>query len=187
MPSPIAHSLVALAVAEATRPRGDRTVGWRWPLALIAIASAADVDFVTGAFGGGPYFSHHGVTHGFAAAAAAGIIASAIALAARSKRPARVGLIVALTYASHVVLDFFAGDTGVPTDMPIFWPIATDTWLTAPFQIFTAIEHDGTLAGLPAVMVRPDTLSAMAREAMLMGPVLGVVMWLKRRTRRRAS
>ena len=185
MPSPVAHSLVALAIAEATRPRGEGAASWRWPLALIAIASAADVDFVTGAFGGGLYLSHHGVTHGFAAATAAGVIASAIALAARSKRPARIGLIVALTYASHVVLDFFAGDTGVPTDMPIFWPIATDTWLTAPVQVFAAIEHDGTLAGMPAVIVRPDTLAAMAREAILMGPVLGAVMWLKRRTRRR--
>jgi hypothetical protein len=33
-------------------------------------------------------------------------------------------------------------------------------------------------------MVRPDTLAAMAREALLMGPVLGAVMWLRRRTKR---
>ena len=162
-------------------------MGWRWPLAVIAAASAADVDFITGAIWGGLYFSHHGVTHGFAAATAAGLAAWTISHAARWERPVRIGVLVALAYASHVVLDFFAGDPGVPTDMPILWPLVTDTRLAAPFQIFTAIEHDDTISGLPAVMVRPDTLAAMAREALLMGPVLGAVMWLRRRARRLAS
>lgn len=187
MPSPVAHSLVALAILETTRPPGERAVGWRWPLAVVAAAAAADVDFLTGDIWGGPYFSHHGVTHGFAAAAAAGIVSCAIARASRLERPIRIGLIVALAYASHVVLDFFAGDPGTPTDMPVFWPLATATWLAAPFQVFVPIEHDGTISGLPAVMVRPDTLAAMAREALLMGPVLGAVMWLRRRTKRRTS
>ena len=67
MPTPLAHSGFALALAFAAAP--GKLPAPRTTLALIFLANAADLDFVPGILTGQPVAYHHGVSHSFLFAA----------------------------------------------------------------------------------------------------------------------
>jgi membrane-bound metal-dependent hydrolase YbcI (DUF457 family) len=155
--------------------------------AFVAAANAADLDFFTGPITSNFLFYHHGITHSLIAAAVAGLLAAIIAWPAAALSPLRVGVLVGLAYASHVLMDFVAFTPSEPTDMPILWPVAADIGLTTPIQVFASIQHGGTLSSLPAVVTRAATLWAVAREVVVMGCVWLIAAWLAGRGSRAAG
>ena len=170
--------LAGLAIAHVARTRGWIPAHWGLIAACVAAANAADLDFLTGSIDGGFLFYHHGITHSLIAAIAAGLVAASIAWRAADLSSFRVGLLVGLAYASHVLLDFVAFTPSEPTDMPIFWPVAADIGWATPIQVFASIQHGGTLSSLPGVVTRADTLWAIAREVAVMGCVWLIAAWL---------
>src|SRR5262245_354822 len=103
MPTPLGHSLAAIAVQFAGR---NRKLGPAWPslLLLVALANLADIDFLAGYLVGHPGVYHWGPTHSLAAAVSIGSITGAFIGSVTGRYAAGVALATA-AYGSHILLD----------------------------------------------------------------------------------
>ena len=180
MPSPIGHTLAGLAIAHAGRTRGWIPRHWAWVVALVAVANLADVDFATGYLAPGRLrymFTHHGLTHGFAAALVVGLAGALVASYARAGRAAAAGLLIGLVYASHVAMDFSAGEVGLETDMPLFWPLF-DTGPSTPVRVFAEFHYNdraNSIAAFVLSMCRWDNLIVIAQEIVVIAGLVALV------------
>ena len=129
MPLPLLHAAAGYAVYHATK---KETHDWKMAAACIALANAADLDFIPGILVGNPNLFHHSCTHSFTAAAAIGLAAAAWSWLSKKNEVLRNSLIAFFAYASHVALDFLFDH---PTVMPLFWPV-TPGRLMARLQAF---------------------------------------------------
>ena len=153
MPSPIGHALAGVAAAWTVDLfPGDRV--WRtapasasWfkragnglTLSCAALGAAPDLDLL--------FSTHRTGTHSLAAVVFVGLIAAV--LAANAGRPvARVALMCASAYATHLLLDWLGADTYPPFGIQAFWPFSHEWFIsgtdlfrqTARQQVFTS-EH----------------------------------------------
>jgi len=179
MPSPVGHSILALIVTGLYRPPDGRK---RWWLALVIFAGcAADLDFLPGILMGDPNRFHHGPSHSITAA-----LAFAIAVAVLGRRLPRRWIVLSFViYLSHLLGDWLAADTGAPFGIPLLWPFSS-AYFTSPVPIFSYFDHGGTGAGLASVidqLFSLHNLLAIGLEIAVLGPVL----WLVTRYRRRRS
>src|SRR5947207_9945889 len=127
MPSPVGHTLAGVAVAwAADLVPGDRS--WRaapptdsWyrragngvTLACALIAALPDLDLL--------FATHRAFTHSVGAVMFVAVGAAIVAR--RIRRPvARVALMCAAAYASHLVLDWLAVDLYPPPGLRALWP-----------------------------------------------------------------
>ena len=182
MPSPIGHALAGIAVAwTADLIPGDR--GWRtapaaapWylragdglTLLCTGLGAAPDLDLLFGA--------HRTVTHSIGAVLFVGLSA---ALGARLwtayRAPiARVALMCAAAYASHLFLDWLGIDFYPPRGIQALWPINRE-WYISGADVFrqTARLHIFTR---PVIMTN---LRAIVQEIAILGPTV-VALWLVR-------
>ncbi|HCE03938.1 MAG TPA: hypothetical protein DEQ98_11940 [Acidobacteria bacterium] len=167
MPTPIGHALGGLAagvlVAGRTAPLvpvGKRSWSLLWVWALCGMLP--DVDFLFG--------SHRGVTHTLGAMFAAGIVAAMIA----RRRPVVWGA-VAASYGTHLLLDWFGADTVVPLGIMALWPFA-DTFYASPYVLFSAVCRQYWL-----VCCWTELIQTVFWELLLLGPVVAVALWFRRR------
>ena len=161
MPSPIGHALAGIAVAwTADLIPGDRA--WRtvpgtgtWYQraggltgACAGLAAAPDLDL---AFAG-----HRTVTHSIGAVVFVGVVAAALAAGAR--RPiARVALMCAAAFGSHLLLDWLGADYYPPRGIQLMWPINREWYIsgldvfrqTARLRIFT---HGPMMTNVRAIL-----------------------------------
>jgi membrane-bound metal-dependent hydrolase YbcI (DUF457 family) len=179
MPSPIGHALAGIAVAwTADLLPGDRA--WRtvpdtntWyqraggglTVACAGLGAAPDLDLA--------FAAHRTVTHSIGAVFLVGLIAAA--LAANAQRPvARVALMCAAAYGSHLLLDWLGADYYPPRGIQLMWPINREWYIsgldvfrqTARLRIFT---HGPLLTNIRAIL----------REIAILGPTV-VALWLVR-------
>jgi hypothetical protein len=181
MPSPIGHALAGLAVAwAADLIPGDRA--WRFgpqrgswyqhaghglTLACLLLAAGPDLDLLLSRF-------HRSVTHSITAVVLVGIVAAVAALRAR-KPIARVTLMCAGAWATHLLLDWLAVDRAfAPYGIQLLWPFS-DAWFISDWDLFRGTErHD---------IFRPSAvrqnLIALAQELLLLGPIV-LTIWLVR-------
>jgi len=179
MPSPIGHALAGLAAAwAADMVPGNRA--WRtapasasWferagnglSLACVGLGMAADLDL--------GWITHRTVTHSIGAVAFAGIFAAA--LAANAHRPiARVTLMCAAAYATHLLLDWLAVDLSEPRGIQALWPFRYE-WFISGADLFQQTERRHLLSA--ATMVK--NARAILQEVVILGPVV-VGLWLVR-------
>jgi len=161
MPSPVGHALGGIAAGWAVAPRRDRLTA----ALLAAVAIAPDLDLLFG--------THREASHSVGAAAIAGIAA---ALVARRGR-ARWGAAVALTWVSHVFLDWLSNDTRPPLGVMALWPMSHD-YYKAAIEIFPPVSRRYWESRFWLYNLR-----AIAMELVTLGPLAGLVLWRVRRAR----
>lgn len=142
MPTPLAHSGFALAVALAASP--GKMPALSSTVALIFLANAADLDFVPGIMTGQPVAYHHGASHSFLFATV--MAASIAALTTRffSPRPPHFWRWALLAASSHPVLDWVTGEPDADVakyGVALLWPspvrYMSDTHLFGAYHIDT--------------------------------------------------
>ena len=134
---------------------------------LYALAGmAADLDLLVG--------GHRGQSHSLGAAFIAGGVAWA-AMRARSSGPRlRLAAAVAAAYASHVLLDWLGSDSRPPIGIMALWPFS-DTYSESPLHLFLAISRRYWLTEFWTYNLR-----ALAREVLILGPIVAAVYLLRR-------
>jgi membrane-bound metal-dependent hydrolase YbcI (DUF457 family) len=179
VPSPIGHALGGAIVALAALPPGlglptvaSANVGaWGLRLAppgwlVVAAAVAPDLDFLWG--------RHNQETHSIAAAIAAGLVVLAW------KRSARLAAAVTLAWLSHVLFDWLGSDTTPPLGVTALWPVSSEYYFSNAF-FFEAISRRYWLDNFVS-----HNAWAVAREILILGPPLAIVMSIRSRAQRRS-
>ena len=182
MASPIGHALAGYAVGRLGE--GSEAPGGRLFLPVCAfLAVAPDLDFLPGLLVGQPSLHHQGASHSLVAAAVVGGVAALLLVRERSLRP-RAWAVFGAAYASHLLMDFLGPDGRPPIGLPLLWPLSDATWL-APVAVLPGIHHSVTgqegVGEWLAMVLSPVNLRAIAAELVLVGPVLFVAEWTRRR------
>ncbi len=179
VPSPIGHLLAGAAVAwAADLIPGDRA--WRtapthasWflragdglTLACAALGAAPDLDLA--------FIEHRTVTHSIGAVLFVGLFAAA--LAANAKRPiARVALMCAGAYASHLLLDWLGTDNYPPRGIQMLWPF-THEWYVSGIDVFRQTARLRVFTRGPML----SNVRAILQEVAILGPT-AMALWLVR-------
>lgn len=179
VPSPVGHALAGVAVAwVADLVPGNR--GWRsgppetsWvrraggglTVTCLALAAAPDLDLL--------FHGHRTVTHSIGAGLFVGLFAAA--LAANAGRPiARVALMCAAAWGSHILLDWLAVDPTPPRGIQALWPFS-EAWYISGIDLFAATARY-EMTSLSAVSIN---LIAVAQEVAILLPLV-IVAWLVR-------
>jgi inner membrane protein len=178
MPSPIGHTLAALAIRWFGRPAGHEPpaaprVRLLGPLSLacLAVAVLPDVDLLF-------YRWHRTVTHSVGATLLVMIIAAVVTGKVTGRIGWRVVLVLGAAHASHVLLDWLGVDELQPRGIQALWPFSHD-WYISNWDIFLPTERRN--AWSQGSML--TNLRAVVSEIALLGPI-AVVAWFTTRKRR---
>jgi inner membrane protein len=178
MPSPIGHTLAALAIRWIGRPAGrdpDATPRARMlgPLsvACAAVAVLPDLDLLF-------YRWHRTVTHSVGATLIVMIIAAVVTGKVTGRIGWRVVLVVGAAHASHVLLDWLGVDRLPPRGLQALWPFSQE-WYISGWDIFLPTERRNALS----VASLLTNLRAVIGEIAILGPI-ALVAWLATRRRR---
>ncbi len=186
MPSPVAHSLLGLAIGTAWIFRvadpllSVRRVLYRHRGLLffsLVLANLPDLDFVPGILTGSFNAYHHGVTHslGWILLAATGIW-----LIGKGCCPATPGSyfgMILLLLFSHLALDLITEDLSPPHGIMIAWPLS-DRYRLSPWPVFWPLRKT-TYAEM---MQWHNVLAVMVELAWTL-PVLIVTVWVTVKSR----
>ena len=179
MPSPIGHALAGIAAAwSADLVPGDRAwrtapAGSTWfqraggglTLGCAALGAAPDLDLA--------FVAHRTVTHSLSAAVFVGLFAAVVAAATR--RPiARIALMCAAAYGSHLLLDWLGADYYPPRGIQLLWPVNHE-WYISGLDVFRQTARLRVFTRGPMM----TNVRAVAQELAIMLPVLGGL-WLAR-------
>jgi membrane-bound metal-dependent hydrolase YbcI (DUF457 family) len=180
MASPVGHALAGIAVAWGADllpgSRAGRTAAGSAPwyqragsgltLACTVLAAAPDLDLlITGL--------HRTVTHSFLSVAVVALLA-AIAAAGTGQRAARVAMMCALAWASHIGVDWVSADSSNPRGLQILWPF-DGTWFISGWDVFPGTERRRLLS---EPSIRHNVRALVTEVAYLLPLVLGL--WLVR-------
>jgi inner membrane protein len=174
MPSPLAHALVGAAVAwSADAARAEPIhANTRFSAAAFcaALAASPDVDLI--------YMPvHRMMTHSLVAAVLAGVVAAAWLGDGEARARWRLGLLAAVAYGSHILLDWLGADTKLPAGVQILWPFS-DTWFISSWSLFRQIDLRGVFR--PPIIL--SNMKSIAFELLVVGPpVLAVFLWRRYR------
>jgi membrane-bound metal-dependent hydrolase YbcI (DUF457 family) len=175
MPSPIGHALAGVAVAwTADLVPGDRA--WRtapststWyqraggglTLICAGLGAAPDLDLA--------FTAHRTATHSFSAVMAVAVVAAAIA--AGAGRPiARVTLMCAAAYGSHLLLDWLGADFYPPRGLQLLWPFNHE-WYISGLDFFRQTARLRIFTRGPML----TNVRAILQELAILLPVLAVI------------
>lgn len=186
MPLPAAHALAGAAVYAALDEDGSLRPNRRLVLAMV-VANAPDLDLVPGMWLGDPNRFHHGLTHTLLAAVVVGLLAAAGARSRDGGWPVRLGpssavagafVMVASAWASHIVLDVFTHDPSPPVGVPALWPLLDERFSLGP--VFLRAEKvAGPASGTEFLLslMTPHNLVALARETLILLPLVAAARW----------
>lgn len=179
VPSPIGHLLAGVAVAwTADLIPGDRI--WRTAPARSSwfLRAGGGLTLVCAGLGAAPdldlaFIEHRTVTHSIGAVLFVGLFAAA--LAANARRPmARVALMCAGAYASHLFLDWLGADNYPPRGIQMLWPI-THEWYVSGIDVFRQTARLRVFTRGPML----TNVRAILQEIAILGPTV-VALWLVR-------
>jgi LexA-binding, inner membrane-associated putative hydrolase len=179
MPSPFGHSLAGLAVAwAADLLPGHRA--WRaapatasWyrragnglTVACALLAMAPDLDLA--------FTRHRTYTHSVAAVVIVALAAASIAHW-RGRHAARIALMCAAAYASHLLLDWLGVDLYPPPGLQVLWPFDSG-WYISGVDLFRQTRRE-QLFTWPVI---EQNLLAIAQEMAILVPI-AAALWLVR-------
>jgi len=181
MPTPIGHALAGIAAAwAADLVPGDRA--WRtasrfasWyaragnglTLGCACLAVVPDIDLVFLPFN--PQ-GHRTVTHSVGAVLFVGLVAAVMAL--RARRPvARVVLMCAAAYATHLLIDWMGADNFPPRGLQLLWPFS-HAWYISDWDVFRQTARRQITS---PTIIRLNLL-AIAQETAILLPIV-VALW----------
>lgn len=179
MPSPIGHALAGVAAAwTADLVPGDR--GWRTAPASTSWSERAGngLTIVCAALGVAPdvdllFSGHRTITHSLGAVIFVGLFAAA--LAANARRPiARVALMCAAAYGTHVLLDWLGADYYPPRGIQALWPFSRQ-WFISDLDVFRQTARQQFTTG----RIIQENILAVLQEILILTPVL-ILLWLVR-------
>jgi len=184
MATPLGHGIIGLALAQFggnARPRR----AWVWLGFAVVAAGAPDLDFVPGVLAGDANLYHQQGSHSLPAAVVFGLVVAGLTWG-RVSRPAVIGALAGIMYASHLVLDCLTTDGRAPYGIPLLWPFS-DMYFISPFTPFQGVRHG--VPGDPLHSVLGDIFSrhnlrVLLVEAVWTLPVLAVSVLLTDRARR---
>lgn len=128
---------------------------------------AADLDLLVGA--------HSGPTHGLGAAVIAGVATWVVLKWRGSSAGVRTACAAAIAYASHTLLDWLGTDSSPPIGIMALWPFSHGFYESS-WHVFMAISRRYWLPEFWTF-----NLAALARELVILVPIAGVVVALRRR------
>ena len=171
MPSPVGHSLAAVAVGWiVARPAPvGRALAVQVGI-LVGVALSPDLDLLVG--------RHSRETH----SVGAGVVVASIAAIMRwpvAQDRWRIFLAVLLAYLSHPLLDALSRDTSSPFGVMAFWPFSS-VHFTTGLNLFMPIWRRWWVSGFLS-----HTIIAVSREIAIMAPIAWLVWW--RRSERRVQ
>ena len=166
--------MAGLAARVSATVRDPRT------LAFLLLGPLADIDFLFGI--------HSRQTHSIGAA----LIVLAVAWAWQVHRrrraanpgstaaatPLRFAIAAACAYGSHVLFDWMGNDTTPPIGIMALWPFS-EGFYQSQLYVFEAISRRYALPGFWA-----HNLYAVAREIVILAPVVAALWWWRTRPRR---
>ena len=174
MATPIGHSLAGYVIYRFRVRHGQDRRPVLLLLALV-MANAPDLDFLPGILAGTPAAYHQGLSHSFAFALIASVVATAVLRAAFYMPVGPVFVLGFLCYSSHLVIDLFGPDRRPPFGIPLFWPVSDRTFLS-PVQMFLGVHHVNTASASTSEWVRAvltfQNVAAIGLEAVIMLPFL---------------
>jgi membrane-bound metal-dependent hydrolase YbcI (DUF457 family) len=177
----LTHTAAGYLAYEMVRPAGAHRP--RLLAAAVALANAADLDFVPGILLGQPGLYHRGPTHTLGALV---LVAAAVAVAlglAGWPRTAwlRASLWAGMVYASHLLLDYLTIDAVPPYGGRFLWPFS-NAYYVAPVTLLPEIIIDpsGRVAFLRS-LVAPHTGMVWLREVGLLALTVSAVHALRGR------
>ena len=150
-------------------------------LLFLVFANLPDLDFLPGLIAGNPNMYHHGITHsiffGLVISIAVGVAYSII----RKKDVLRMSIILFITYASHLLLDFLGKDTRQPFGEQLFWPFSSEYYLS-PIALFSDVHKASQSDIFLKSLFNWHNLSTMAIEAAILTPILLLVLNRKKQS-----
>jgi membrane-bound metal-dependent hydrolase YbcI (DUF457 family) len=166
MPSPVLHSLAGASLVRLL-PNAAATSRGRLltMLALAAAANAPDLDFVPGVLIGDPGRFHHAATHSVLATFVFGYAVTLIARWNGCRRPVRLGLLLGLAYASHILLDMCSSPVDARHGVPLAWPFGPR--MALPVPLFIGIWVDPAAGGFLPGLVHGHNARAVAWELVI--------------------
>ena len=171
MPSPVGHTLGALAIGwTVEQPPQDRRALWWRVAALAAISVAPDLDLLIG--------RPSRETHSLGAALIAATVIAAWRPRLLSASGERTWLIVFLVWLSHPLLDILAPDGTAPFGVMLLWPFSREHYTTG-LHLFDPINRRWWL-GMEQFVIH--NVFAVVRELLILGPVLALAWWKRART-----
>lgn len=141
MPTTVAHIVGGYAAAGGGSLVQSRNHHILWFLLVAVVYSnLPDIDFLLGwVAGGSPVYFHRGFTHSFALGALAAAAGTLVFLRAWGGTPARLFLLLFLSYASHLVLDVLFPDPSGGGGAKLLWPF-THAWFEFPLGILRPLD-----------------------------------------------
>jgi tetratricopeptide (TPR) repeat protein len=170
MPSPLGHAIAGvgagwLVIGAPTHLRERQHL--KEVALFAALGMLPDLDLLFGI--------HSGPTHSIGASAAVGVIAFVVAAVGSLPRRGRLALACVAAYASHVLLDWLGTDASPPLGIMALWPFSRG-YLESDLHIFMAISRR-YYQGWPFM---EQNLRAIARELVVLLPILGAIIWARR-------
>jgi membrane-bound metal-dependent hydrolase YbcI (DUF457 family) len=172
MPSPLGHGLVGLAVHAVTARDARDLWDVRRALLVSVAAVAPDLDLLFRFVDGRNH--HQAETHSIGAAILAGLFVALVGRVAGWARAAALGLVTALGWLTHPLLDYFGNDTHPPIGLMALWPFDRG-FFKSPFIVFMDIGRT-----LDWETVRHNVI-AVSWESLVLMPFLAAAGWLARR------
>ena len=195
MPSPIGHALAGIAVALVGDRRSPADGAWRFlsrPLTLcsVGLATLPDADLLfTGV--------HRTVTHSVGATILVIIVTIAVTgwvtrgasvpishpsqppghEDSKKRRSVRWGAVwvLAAAHASHLLADWLGTDLSAPSGIQAFWPFSHG-WFISRWHVFLQLDRRDMFSLATIAM----NMRAILWEVVLLGPIVGVLWWLRR-------
>jgi inner membrane protein len=140
----------------------------------VAAAVAPDLDLLLRYVDGRNH--HQAESHSIAVALVAGVLVALGARAAGSAHALGLGVVAALGWGSHLLLDYLGRDTHPPIGLPLLWPL-DGRYFKFPWPLFLDIGRT-----LSWQTVRHNALAG-AWELVLMVPILVAAWWWRLRRR----
>lgn len=168
MPSPVGHSLAAIAAGWAVnRPAQPARALVVQTLTLAAIGIVPDLDLLWG--------HHSGETHSIGAALVVGAVVAWRRWPIGADTRARLFISAFLIWLIHPVMDTFSIDNNPPIGVMLWWPFS-DAYVHSAHAFFAPISRYWS---------RPETwpnnIVAAGRELLLIAPIAAIAWWLRRK------
>lgn len=147
MPLPIAHTAAGIAVyfSVPTWHLYELSAVKRFVLLgfLVFLSNAPDFDFLPGMLIDQPNYFHHAASHSIASIA---LISLGTWFICKTLIKGLSGgtLLLAFFFAavSHIFLDFFSSDSGLPYGIPLLWPFSSEYFIS-DFPLFRDVVRSG--------------------------------------------
>ena len=167
MPSPIGHGLAAAGAGWLiAKPALSRKEHLIQATTLAAIGVMPDLDLLIN--------RHSAETHSIGAAAIVATFSALVRLPV-AHTGGRIWLAVFLAWMTHPLLDAFTADSSIPAGIMIWWPFSSAHYHSG-IVVFDSIYRRWWLPGF-----LEHNLVAAAKELVILGPITGLLWWIRRR------